>query len=147
MRLWILHQLGQSKIFALGVSILSISLMPLSATVSAEAQPWPSITLTLLDSSLIKPVLVTNSGDGSGRLFIVQQTGQVLIHEAGTLLPTPFLDLSSKVLSSGERGLLGLAFPPDYENRGYFFVNYTRSPDGATVISRFYRNPIDENIA
>jgi glucose/arabinose dehydrogenase len=122
-------------------------LVGVNAKVSAAASPWPSITLTMLNNSLTQPVLVTHSGDGSGRLFIVQQSGQVLIYQSGALLPTPFLDLSTKVLSSGEQGLLGLAFPPDYENRGYFFVNYTRKPDGATVVSRFYRNLLDGNVA
>jgi glucose/arabinose dehydrogenase len=57
--------------------------------------------------------------------------------KSGATLPTPFLDIDAKVRSGGERGLLSMAFHPDYESNGRFFVNYTREPDGATVVSRF----------
>lgn len=88
-------------------------------------------------SGLTQPVQVTHAGDGSGRLFILEQPGRIRILQNGSLLATPFLDISSKVSCCGERGLLGLAFHPNYPTNGYFFVNYTRKPDGATVIERY----------
>jgi glucose/arabinose dehydrogenase len=83
------------------------------------------------------PVQVTHTGDGSGRLFVVEQPGQIKVIRNGQQLTTPFLDIHERVVFGGERGLLGLAFHPAYASNGYFYVNYTRNPDGATVISRF----------
>src|SRR4029453_11794978 len=61
----------------------------------------------------------------------------------GGLLASDFLDLTPLVLSGGEQGLLGLAFAPDYATSRRFFVNYTRQPDGHTVISRYQRSVSD----
>jgi glucose/arabinose dehydrogenase len=87
------------------------------------------------------------AGDGSGRLFIVLQAGSIVIFDGKQVLPTPFLNVSSLLLSGGERGLLGLAFHPDYVNNGYFYVYYTRRPDGALVIARYSVSADDPNVA
>jgi len=79
---------------------------------------------------------IENAGDGSGRLFLVQQRGQIVIYDGSQVLRTPFLDLNNRVLCCGERGLLGLAFHPNYANNGYFFVNYI-DQSGNTVIERY----------
>lgn len=79
-------------------------------------------------SGLSNPVAITHAGDGSGRLFVTLQAGQVLVWDGSQLLFPPFLDISSLVLSGGERGLLSVAFHHDYETNGFFFVNYTRAP-------------------
>ncbi len=82
---------------------------------------------------------ITNSGDlNDDRIFIVEKEGEIkIINSGGTVLPQPFLNIDGRVGSNGgERGLLGLAFDPDYETNGYFFVNYTNT-SGNTVISRF----------
>jgi glucose/arabinose dehydrogenase len=88
---------------------------------------------------LDSPIGLANAGDGSGRLFILEQRGRIRIWQAGSLLDDPFLDLTDQVDCCGERGLLGLAFHPDYAHNGYFFVNYTErvSGDLYTVIARF----------
>ena len=88
-------------------------------------------------SGLDHPVQVTHANDGSGRLFVVEQPGVIRIIQNGILLPDPFLDIKGRVLYGGERGLLGLAFPPNYASVGHFYVNYTRRPDGSTVVARF----------
>src|SRR3990172_8598819 len=102
---------------------------------------WPQISLVEHVSGLSLQVHITNAGDDTGRLFVVEQAGRVRIVRAGTLEPTPFLDLSStgadRVLCCGERGLLSLAFPPGFVSKGYFYVDYTRKPDGATVVARY----------
>src|SRR5262249_44573748 len=92
---------------------------------------------------------VTHSRDGSNRLFIVEQPGRIRILPPGATEPisTPFLDIASKVLFGGERGLLGLAFHPKYPSNGRFFVDYTRAGDGATVISEFNVSTQNPNIA
>jgi len=83
------------------------------------------------------PIQVTHAGDGSGRLFVVQQDGKILIIKNGQVLAQPFLNISSLVVYNGERGLLGLAFHPDYPATPYFYVNYSRLSDGDTVIARY----------
>lgn len=96
---------------------------------------------TALDIELVgvfsSPVHVTAPPLDPSRLFIVEQAGVIRVVKDGSLLPTPFLDIDAQVRSGGERGLLSMAFHPDYESNGRFFVNYTREPDGATVVSRF----------
>jgi subtilase family serine protease len=101
----------------------------------------PSITLEPLFTSVPMPhprslLGLTNAGDGSGRLFILTQQGEILIHAGGQILPTPFLDIRTEVLCCGEQGLLGLAFHPQYETNGFFFVYYT-DPTGANVVARY----------
>ncbi|HEX6202400.1 MAG TPA: PQQ-dependent sugar dehydrogenase [Thermoanaerobaculia bacterium] len=90
-------------------------------------------------SGLVLPVGVAHAGDGSGRLFVVQQTGQIVIWDGAQVVAEPFLDLSGKVICCGERGLLGLAFHPQYSTNGQFFVNYTRTVETQlqTVIARY----------
>ena len=85
---------------------------------------------------LSSPVFVTGTADGSGRLLVVEQTGKIRLAASGSRLTT-FLDLTDRVLYGGERGLLGLALHPDFTSNGRLFVDYTRQPDGATVISEF----------
>ncbi len=97
------------------------------------------------------PVAITHAGDGSGRLFITLQAGQIVIYDGSKLLSTPFLDISPSsldlVLSGGERGLLSVAFHPQYKSNGLFYVNYTRKPDGATVVARYSVSTTDANVA
>lgn len=97
-------------------------------------------------SGLYLPVDIQNAGDGSGRLFVVERPGRIRIAINGLLFPVPFLDITDRIRSNGsEQGLLGLAFHPDYETNGFFYVNYT-DRNGDTVISRFNVSP-DPNIA
>ncbi len=117
----------------------------LSATGSLAA---PRIELEpVLTSGLTYPIYATHARDGSGRLFIVEQPGRIKIFRPGVAGAKQFLDLSSKVVSGGEQGLLGLAFHPQYRINRRFFVNYTRVPDGATVISEFQTSSADPDIA
>ncbi len=107
-----------------------------SAPTPASAAPPPLETTPVL-AGLTQPVLVTSAKDGSNRLFVVEQGGVVRVAQPGANTSTTFLNITSRVLSGGERGLLGLTFHPAYETNGRFFVNYTRQPDGATVVSQF----------
>jgi glucose/arabinose dehydrogenase len=106
----------------------------------AQAQ----LTSQTVTTGLSGPVYVTHAGDGSGRLFVIEQVGRIrIIDSDGTLLATPFIDISGPVRSGGERGLLGLAFHPDYavegaDGEGKFYVNYTGDVgSGDTFISEF----------
>lgn len=91
----------------------------------------------LITSGLDRPVDVQSAHDGSGRLFIIEKYGVIRIYENGFLLEQPFLNIDDRVNDdSNEMGLLGLAFHPDYERNGFFYVNYTGA-GGHTRISRF----------
>lgn len=80
---------------------------------------------------------------GDARLFLVEQRGRILIVRNGSALQNPFLDIRDRVVSGGERGLLGLAFPPDYATSGVFYVDYTGA-GGETRVSRFRLSSPDQ---
>jgi glucose/arabinose dehydrogenase len=89
-------------------------------------------------AGLDSPISLTNAGDGSNRLYANEQAGRIRIVEVdGTLRPQPFLDITDRISSGGERGLLGLAFHPDFERNHRFFVDYTAKDDGHTVIAEY----------
>lgn len=126
--------------------ITTLSFLAFFITVYAQ----PDISLTQFASGFDKPIDIKNCGDD--RLFIVEQRGKIFIikriNNVDSILPTPFIDISNLVNQTGnERGLLGLTFHPDYANNGYFYVNYTRSSDGATRISRFSVSQGDPDVA
>lgn len=95
-----------------------------------------TIGLQTVAQNLNNPLFMTYAPDGSSRLFIVEQGGKIRILQNGKVLATPFLDLSKGISCCGERGLLGLAFHPEYKSNGFFFVNYT-NPQGNTVVARY----------
>jgi len=103
---------------------------------------WPQISLSRVAGGFDQPVHVAHAGDGSGRIFVVEQAGRIRILENGAVLPSPFLDIASRVACCGEQGLLSVAFPPGFASKMHFYVNYTRRPDGATVVAR-YRVSVD----
>jgi hypothetical protein len=111
---------------------------------TAQAQS-PRLSLVPVVSNLSAPVFVTNTKDGTGRLFMVEQAGRILVLQPGAANPTLFLDIVSRVLSGGERGLLGLTFHPQFSTNGRFYVNYTRRPDGATVVAE-YRDGVEQRV-
>ncbi|MDX1502159.1 MAG: PQQ-dependent sugar dehydrogenase [Thermoanaerobaculia bacterium] len=114
----------------------ALRLVAVAAMALAAAVPAPALVdLELVVDGLDRPLLVTHAGDGSGRVFLVEQSGRIRIHD-GQLLDPPFLDLSGRVSCCGERGLLGLAFHPGYAENGLFYVNYTNGA-GDTVLARF----------
>jgi glucose/arabinose dehydrogenase len=123
-------------------------LVAATAPVPAGAQGLALDTVEVVDG-LVLPVDVADPGDGSGRLFLVQQTGEIRIWNGTALEATPFLDLSGQVTCCGERGLLGLVFHPDYLANGELFVNYTRTVSAQlqTVVSRFRVSELDPDVA
>src|SRR5688572_9126961 len=94
----------------------------------------PRIALQALPFGFRQPLFLTHAGDGSGRAFVVVKAGTIRIVKGDQVLPTPFLDISSRIRSSGnEQGLLGLAFHPRYVENGRFFVGYTDTAGRNTV--------------
>jgi glucose/arabinose dehydrogenase len=94
---------------------------------------------TVVDG-LDAPLGVANAGDGSGRLFVVQQGGQIRIVRDGNLVAEPFLDIADRITSGGERGLLGVAFHPGFPEDPRLFVDYT-DVNGDTRVSSFRVDP------
>ncbi|MFQ5492286.1 MAG: PQQ-dependent sugar dehydrogenase, partial [Phycisphaerae bacterium] len=100
-------------------------------------EPVTQVALRLVADGLTSPTGLTDAGDGSGRLFVLDQVGQVRIIDAGgTLLAEPFLDVSDRMVSPmpdfDERGLLGIAFHSDYAANGRFFIYYSAPADAQT---------------
>ncbi len=104
------------------------------------------LSLQPITTALRAPTGAFSAFDGSGRLFILERTGRVLILQDGQLRDQPFLDLSALILARGqEQGLLGMAFHPNYRENGYFYVNYT-ALDGNDTVAR-YSVSSDHNVA
>lgn len=125
----------------------SICLSLMFASVLCFAQ-LPQLKLVQFAQGLNKPVDIKHCKDS--RLFIVERNGAIRILTAtGSLVPTPFMNISNKVNSTGgEQGLLAMAFSPNYKTDGYFFVNYTKgSGSGNSIIARYQVSALDSNLA
>jgi len=116
-------------------SSAAVGLFLLTAPGPLDAQP-PSVEIALepVASGFDRPVGIVPAGDGSGRLFVVEQSGAVRVLRAGLLLPAPLLDLSGQVSCCGERGLLGLAFHPRFPADGRLFVDYTDAAGNTRIV-------------
>jgi glucose/arabinose dehydrogenase len=107
---------------------------------AAPVSGTPQLTTVRIASGLSSPLDLQSIPGDRTRLFVVEQGGRIRVLRGGTVLPTPFLDISGRISSGGERGLLGLAFHPAYAQNGRFFVNYT-DPNGHTHIAEFHASP------
>lgn len=142
---------------------LTLSFVAMAQEDSGDGEPDPVVTtrVGLPDTSqfrlvqvargFVRPTYVTHAADGSGRLFVLEQTGRIWIVRDGQTLPTPFLDItplvSQDVLNGfSERGLLGLAFHPDFAANGQFYINYN-DRNGETHIVAYTVFPEDPNSA
>lgn len=125
--------------------IMFLVLGGVHAAAAAECQEpadtrIPAIALQEWLGGFSNPVHLTHAGDGSGRLYVVEQAGRIRVVEQGKIKPEPLLDIRQQVASGGEKGLLSVAFHPRYADNGYLYVDYTARDDGLhTVISRFTR--------
>ena len=122
---------------------LIIVLLPQLAAASdcRESGSIPEIRLQPVVKGLEDPVAITHAGDGSGRLFVLEQEGRIRVIHKGKLQPTPLLDISNKISAGGERGLLGIAFHPAFIQNGKLYLNYTaKRKKLQTFISEFKLN-------
>ena len=138
---------GRLRVALAGAALLA-TLFP--APAAAAPRPVPAtdgqvapgltaddIVLTPVVSDLERPVYITSARDGTGRTFIVEQGGTILVRKNGVVLPTPLLDISDLVTQGGgEQGLLGLVFHPSFKTNRKFYVNYTNR-SGDTVIREY----------
>ncbi|MCP1385601.1 PQQ-dependent sugar dehydrogenase [Runella salmonicolor] len=136
-------------LFAMGFGLLALGFScneksPETITTDDDLEVVPTLTNAFPALTFSSPVELVHAGDGSNRLFVVEQRGVVKVfkNEASTAQTEIFLDISGRVTSGGETGLLGLAFHPDFKNNGQLFVNYTRRENGQlqSVIARFQSN-------
>ncbi|MBX9603355.1 MAG: PQQ-dependent sugar dehydrogenase [Bryobacteraceae bacterium] len=109
--------------------VLALLILPALDAQQVRLTPAPGRSLPQITD-------IQSPGDGSGRLMLVQMRGQIWIRRNDAVLDTPFLDITTRTAPGGERGLLGMAFPPDFARKQYFYVNYT-DLRGDTVVSRF----------
>jgi glucose/arabinose dehydrogenase/uncharacterized cupredoxin-like copper-binding protein len=107
-----------------------------------------SILATRVASGLTEPLFAGAPPGDTSRLFLVEKTGAIKILDlaSGQVLPTPFLNLSGQIASDGERGLLGLAFDPNFASNGFFYVNVS-NPNGNTDIRRYHVDASTPNVA
>ena len=113
-------------------TLVAVAFLGLSAPLPAAIQLirwWPS--------GLSSPVFVGHAGDGTNRLFIVEQAGVIRVLQPGARADACSSTSTPRSSAGGERGLLGLAFHPQYATNGRFFVYYTRAGDGALVIAEY----------
>ncbi|HFQ92869.1 MAG TPA: glucose dehydrogenase, partial [Anaerolineae bacterium] len=127
-RLW----LGLSALLLGGVLLAAGRDTAVSAPQAPDA---PVLSISLVSAGFSQPTDIANAGDN--RLFVAEQAGRIRILSNGSILSAPFLDITSKVKTGSEQGLLGLAFHPDYPDTPYFYVNYSGETDGRTVIARY----------
>ena len=116
-------------------AIVGILVVP-TATSAAIVPGNIDVALTPVASGLSSPLLVTHAGDGSNRLFVVEQTGKVRIVKGADLLTADFIDISRAVSRGGEQGLLGLAFHPSFETNRKLYLSYT-DLNGTSVIREY----------
>jgi uncharacterized protein (TIGR03437 family) len=105
------------------------------------------IRLTRLVVGFHQPTDIQHAGDSSSRLFVVEQRGVIRVISGGILLTQPFLDLTDRTQASGECGLLGLAFPPRFSEKRYFYVNYTDRRCQNTIVARYRISLHSNNVA
>lgn len=132
-------RLPLALLLALAIGVVARPAQPSADAAGVQSGP-AAIFPRLVASGLTHPVAITNAHDGSGRMFITEQSGRVRVYDGSQILPTPFIDLSSLISysSNGERGLLSVAFHPNYTANGYFYVYYTRKSDGAIIVARYH---------
>ena len=119
---------------------------PATSTAATFDPSGLTVGLETVAGGLAAPLAVMSAGDGSGRIFVVQQGGQIRIVRDGVLVAAPFLDIATRITSGGERGLLGLAFHPQFPSDPRLFVDYTDT-NGDTQVSSFSVDPAHPDAA
>ena len=128
-----------------GFSSAVRALLCISLPLAAAAAP-PAITLTQVVTGFSQPVEIIAAPDGTNRLFVVQQGGRIRIANGSVINGTDFLNIPGVISTGTERGLLGLAFHPNYAANGTFYVFYTAT-NGALTIARYLRSAAIPDVA
>jgi glucose/arabinose dehydrogenase len=148
MKRWIFGAIAICALAGLVLSNLNITRAKRgTALLPQQPETIASITLQPVLSGLSSPVGVYHANDESNRLFIVEQTGIIKVAQPGATTTTNFLNVTTLILSGGERGLLGLAFHPQYRTNGRFFIYYTKTGNGSLQVSEFHVSTANPNVA
>jgi glucose/arabinose dehydrogenase len=127
----------------MGLWVLACAL--LTAACLCRAGELPALRFELVAQVQERPVLVVHDGVNRSRNYVVEQPGRVMVVENGKMRATPYLDLSDRLVTQGECGLLGLAFHPKFTRNGYFYVNYTVENAGAPKVKvRFGNKTVEQ---
>ncbi len=140
----------KNVIFILTIfAVLLLLIICLTQVDSAQIQGSVDVKTAFPQLTFSQPVGVYNAGDNSNRLFVVEQAGriQVFQNSRDATSSTVFLDIADRVLFSGEQGLLGLAFSPNFTQDGYFYLDYVAANPTRTVIERFNVDPVNLSLA
>lgn len=128
--------------------LLLLASLAFGATLTPVAGGQTPLRTERIAAGLSSALWLGSPPKDEDRLFVAEQnSGLIKIIRNGAVMPTPFLNIKSKIRTSSERGLLGVAFHPNYEANGYFFVNYTRAGDGATMVERYTVSATNPNVA
>ncbi len=114
---------------------------------SAPSGNVAGLKLTEITGDANVPIQAISAPDAPDRLYVVQKGGLIRIFESGAFAATPFLDISAKVLDSGEQGLLGLTFHKDYATNGRFFVHYSATGTGQNTVEEYHRSDANHDVA
>ena len=125
-------------------SPLAVGLLAVPDLVVAQGVSGLPIAFERVFDGLNRPVAYLDANDGSGRFFIAEQDGRILVSTGGELLDTPFLDIADQVSTGNEQGLLGVALDPGFSENGRVFVSYT-NPEGDSRIVRYTVSADDPN--
>jgi glucose/arabinose dehydrogenase len=139
------HGLTRRALRRVAALAMAAAFLAATATPSLGAVSGAKIKVALRASGLSNPVFITSARDGTGRLFIVEQTGKIKIYLNGKVLATPFLSIGSQVSKGYEQGLLGLAFHPSYKSNRKLYVNFT-DVNGNTVIREYKASRTNRNV-
>lgn len=132
------------RLSVLAIYVIVITILGLS---NLSAQTGVPLTAELIAGGFFQPVGVFSAPQDPTRLFVIELGGTVRVIKNGIVLSTPFLDISSKVQTGGEEGFLGMAFHPEYQSNGQFFVYYNRQPDIAIVVERYIVSAANPDVA
>lgn len=138
-----------SRALRLAASLLLPAIFAPHALAQTPVVPTP-LTLDRLVTGLVRPLFAAQPPGDPSRILIVEQAGRIRLLKNGILQSTAFLDIATQVRSAGnEQGMLGLAFHPNYQTNGFFFVYYTdtSATHGRSVIERFWVDPADPDRA
>ena len=129
--------------------VASFALVAIAPSRAQEAGFDPAsfqLSTELLIDGLSNPVQMVDPDDGSGRLFIVQQSGQIMILRDGAVVAEPLLDISGQISTGYEQGLLSMALHPDFGSNGVFFIDYTDG-NGNTQVERWQVDADNPDVA
>lgn len=146
-----MHQSTRAIVFFTSFALLTACGSSNNSNLITTVTPTPapsgssSLKLETVVTGLSSPLYVTSPA-GDARLFVVEQGGQIRIVQNGAIISTPFLTISQKISAGGERGLLGMAFDPQYATTGFFFVYFT-APNGDITVERYQVSASNPNLA